>query len=148
MGTYVLIFIWGAVLSIEVKECVRIVAPEEEHLFRNLVILPVVLSAFESDRIYFERDHSVAMTPYVRVVQRAIARIMEDIEQLTHLLRLRGIEVFVEKRNRDGIHRVFTCRGNRSVYRLFWGSFDGEITLLTDYYLRHVTEGGSLGKKA
>ncbi|TMV48741.1 hypothetical protein FE783_16980 [Paenibacillus mesophilus] len=102
-------------------------------LIRNLVILPVVLSAFESDRTFFASNS--AMTPYVRLADLTISRIHADIERLTEGLKRRGIEVYAEKRNRNGINRTFRHNGKRNVYSLYWGAFDAEIALLTDYYL-------------
>lgn len=119
-----------------------LVPAEEMHLIRNLVILPVVLSAFECDKMYFEKNlnNSGVMSPYAAVAQRAINRIKDDIERLTHTLRNQGIEVYEEKRNQNGINRVFKYLGSRNVYALRWGAFDAEIDLLTNYYLGNLAE--------
>lgn len=114
------------------------VSSEDMHLIRNLVILPVIVSAFESDRIYFESKE--AMTPYAAVARRAIARIQSDIERIAESLRQRGIDVYAERRNQNGINRIFKYRGKRNIYTLRWGTFDAEIALLTDYYLGNLTE--------
>lgn len=122
------------------------VSPEDMHLIRNLVILPVVLSAFECDKSYFENNKGPGiMSHYVTVVQRAINRIKGDMERLFRTLRGRGIDVFEERRSRNGINRVFTFAGQRSVYALYWGAFDAEIDLLTNYYLGNLTESESNG---
>jgi len=117
------------------------VPAEHMHLIRNLVILPVVLSAFECDKMYFEKNHnSGVMSPYAAVAQRAINRIRDDIDRLTDTLRQQGIEVYAEKRNQNGINRVFNFQGSRNVYALRWGAFDAEIDLLTNYYLGNLAE--------
>jgi hypothetical protein len=46
---------------------------EDMVLIRNLVVLPVVLSAFEADRSYFVAN--TAMTPYARLTDLTISRI-------------------------------------------------------------------------
>ena len=106
---------------------------EDMVLIRNLVVLPVVLSAFESDQTYFSANS--AMTPYARLANRTISRIRADIERLTESLNRRGIEVYAEKRHRNGIIRTFRHNGKRNVYSLYWGTCDAEIAILTDYYL-------------
>ncbi|MEF3304595.1 hypothetical protein [Paenibacillus sp. GYB003] len=127
-------------MSVQFAESVEVTA-EDMHLIRNLVILPVVLSAFESDIIFFESNRS-PMTQYVTVAQRAITRIQADMERLGKILRKRGIVVYDERRNQNGINRPFNYRGKRNVYALRWGTFDAEITLLTDYYLGNLSGDG------
>ncbi|RKN62888.1 hypothetical protein [Paenibacillus ginsengarvi] len=111
---------------------------EDMHLLRNLIVLPVVLSAFESDLVLFESNPN--LTSYRALAVRTIARIRSDMQRLTDNLRKRGIEVFAEKRNENGINRAFTYQGKRGMYALRWGTFDTEIALLTDYYLGNLAE--------
>jgi hypothetical protein len=114
-------------------------SPDVKQLIRNMMILPVVRSNFECDKMVFEknelREHR---SPYAAVAQRAIDRIDEDVAKIGSVLRAAGLRLSEEKRDAASITRVADYRGKRREFALRWGTFEGELELLTDYYLGNL----------
>lgn len=108
-------------------------------LMRNMMILPVVRSNFESDQIVFEKSSRYDWrSPYAAVAERAIKRIDADVANVACTLHNAGYTIGEEERERDRITRIVDCRGERQSFTLRYGTFEGELELLMDYYLGNL----------
>ncbi|TMV47538.1 hypothetical protein FE783_21300 [Paenibacillus mesophilus] len=115
-------------------------SPDVKQLIRNMMILPVVRSNFECDKRVFEKSKLYEYrSPYAAVAQRAITRIDADVAKIGSIFRTIGLRLGEEEGDPAWITRVADYRGERHAFALRWGTFEGELELLTDYYLGNLS---------
>lgn len=124
-----------------------VTSPSVIQLIRNITILPVVRSNFESDNLYFDTHNRYGYpSPYASAARRAIRRIDSDLETLKSSLRAAGVKLGDEERNTLGVTRTFDYGGERRTFALRWGTFEGEIELLMHYYLGNLDAYSAKGR--
>jgi hypothetical protein len=126
-------------MSVQINSRV-IPSPDVKQLIRNMMILPVVRSNFECDKMVFEKSKLYEYhSPYAAVAQRAITRIDADVAKIRSVFHTIGLRLGEEERDPAWITRVADYRGERQAFALRWGTFEGELELLTDYYLGNLS---------
>lgn len=105
-------------------------------LVKKYIILPMILQAFERDaRIIAESGNFKTPDVYVDVINKASEKVKEDFRDIKRGFFNKGLKVYDEQRDEDGIGVKFMCRGYRSEMNLRWDFLAAQAMVLMRKYL-------------
>lgn len=112
----------------------RIINDEDRALVKQYIIFPLVLTAFERDSAIIS---SAVKTPepYVERITLAMDSLTHDITDIKRQFRDRGIKVYEQTRDADGVYAKFQCRGYHGNMTLRWSFINPEAAILMRKYL-------------
>jgi len=110
------------------------ITQEDRALIKSHIILPRVLTAFERD-IALINTTLKTPGPYVDVIAEAQRKITADIYEIRKQFRTRGIKVYEEVADNDGVVARYKCRGYESEMRLRWSSMAPQASVVMRKYL-------------
>ncbi|KLU55486.1 hypothetical protein EL84_25940 [Paenibacillus sp. VT-400] len=115
------------------------ITSEDHTLLKSHIILPRVLTAFERDIALINATLKTP-GPYVDVIAEAQRKLTADLYEVRKGFRTRGIKVYEEVTDSDGVTARYKCRGYESQMRIRWAFMSAEAGVLMRKYLG-VNEG-------
>lgn len=125
-------FCVGGFLSFKVS--VELTPFRSAMLIKSHIILPRVLTAFERDIALINTTFKTPC-PYVDVIAEAQRKITADVYEVRKQFRQRGIKVYEEVADSDGVTARYKCRGYESQMRISGGrerSYDERLGEVPD----------------
>lgn len=117
------------------------ITQEDRTLIKSHIILPRVLTAFERD-IALINTTLKTPGPYVDVIAEAQRKVTADIYDIRKQFRTRGIKVYEEVADNDGVTARYKCRGYESEMILRWSSMAPQASVVMRKYLGLNTSVG------
>ncbi|WP_416293096.1 hypothetical protein ACM7Q1_20480 [Paenibacillus illinoisensis] len=106
----------------------------DQALIKSHIILPRVLSAFERDIALINATLKTP-GPYVDAIAEAQRKLTADIYEVRKGFRTRGIKVYEEVTDGDGVTARYKCRGYQAEMRIRWSMMTAEAGVLMRKYL-------------
>lgn len=110
------------------------ITPEDRALIKSHIILPRVLTAFERDIALINATLKTP-GPYVDVIAEAQRKITADIYEVRKGFRQRGIKVYEEVADNDGVTARYKCRGYQAEKRIRWAFMAADASVVMRKYL-------------
>ncbi|SDM13841.1 hypothetical protein SAMN05428961_11023 [Paenibacillus sp. OK060] len=110
------------------------ITSEDHTLIKSHIILPRVLTAFERDIALINATLKTP-GPYVDVIAEAQRKITADIYEIRKCFRQRGIKVYEEVSDNDGVTARYKCRGYESQMRIRWTMMAADANVVMRKYL-------------
>ncbi|MCM3175923.1 hypothetical protein [Paenibacillus sp. MER 99-2] len=110
------------------------ITDEDRALVKSHIILPRVLTAFERDAALINTTLKTP-APYTDLITEAQRKITADIYEIRKAFRTRGIKVYEELSDIDGVTARYKCRGYESEMRLRWSMMGADASLVMRKYL-------------
>ncbi|WP_339306943.1 hypothetical protein [Paenibacillus sp. FSL R5-0519] len=115
------------------------ITPQDHTLIKSHIILPRVLSAFERDIALINATLKTP-GPYVDVIAEAQRKITADLYEVRKGFRQRGIKVYEEVTDNDGVTARYKCRGYESQMRIRWTMMAADASVVMRKYLGLSTD--------
>ncbi|WP_339260150.1 hypothetical protein MKZ12_09815 [Paenibacillus sp. FSL R5-0713] len=115
------------------------ITPQDHTLIKSHIILPRVLSAFERDIALINATLKTP-GPYVDVITEAQRKLTADLYEVRKQFRTRGIKVYEELTDNDGVTARYKCRGYQAEKRIRWAFMAAEAGVLMRKYLGVSTD--------
>lgn len=113
---------------------------EDRALIKSHIILPRVLSAFERDAALINKTLKTP-GPYADLIAEAQRKITADIYEVRKGFRQRGIKVYEEVADGDGVTARYKCRGYEAEMRIRWTMILApQAAVIMRRYLQVITE--------
>ncbi|WP_433583418.1 hypothetical protein [Paenibacillus amylolyticus] len=112
---------------------------EDHALIKSHIILPRVLTAFEWDIALINATLKTP-GPYVDVIAEAQRKVTADIYEIRKQFRTRGIKVYEEVTDKDGVTARYKCRGYESEMWIRWTMMAADASVVMRKYLGVSTE--------
>lgn len=110
---------------------------EELELIRDYVLLPMMLSLVERNRIEIELSSHKLKSLYVKAAELLMTRMHSDLAGVRKSLREHNIKVFEDERVDNAVHFRFVCRGYEDKFAMMRDVVRAEISLRIAKYI-HV----------
>lgn len=110
------------------------ITPEDHALIKSHILLPRVLTAFERDIALINATLKTP-GPYVDVIAEAQRKLTADLYEIRKQFRTRGIKVYEEVADNDGVTARYKCRGYQAEKRIRWAFMAAEAGVLMRKYL-------------
>lgn len=108
---------------------------EDIHLLREYILLPIVITIFERDLNEIRTSKIKIKEPYIDALNRCIDRALLDHALVKRELTKKGIKIFAQTKNKDGIMVQYECRGYRYSFLPHWYYLKGLVEMRIRYYL-------------
>jgi hypothetical protein len=116
-------------------------------LIKSHIILPRILTAFERDAALINATLKTP-GPYADLIAEAQRKLTADIYEIRKQFRTRGIKVYEELTERDGVVARYKCRGYESEFRMLNSFLAAQANVIMRQYLRlHNEKKASQTKK-
>lgn len=107
---------------------------EELELVKRYVLLGIVIRILDHD-IRVIGVSGMKLPRFYESVLRAVQdRVLLDLAATRKQFRESGIKVYEERRERDGLHAAYVCRGYHHRFFMLWGFVKGESERLLKRY--------------
>ncbi|WP_427050355.1 hypothetical protein [Paenibacillus sp. TC-CSREp1] len=103
-------------------------------LIKSHIILPRILSAFERDAALINATLKTP-GPYADLIAEAQRKLTADIYEIRKQFRTRGIKVYEEVTDNDGVTARYKCRGYEAEMRLRWTMMAPQAPVIMRRYL-------------
>ena len=114
-----------------------ILTEAEMTLVRQYVLLGIVMRILDHD-IQAIRTTGMKLPQFYESMLRGIQdRVLLDLAAMRRDFRKTGIKVYEEKRESDGLHAEYLCRGYRHRMFMLWGYVKAESERVLKQYLRN-----------
>lgn len=110
------------------------ITDEDRALVKSHIILPRVLTAFERDAALINNTLKTP-APYTDLIAEAQHKLTADIYEIRKQFRTRGIKVYEELSDGDGVTARYKCRGYQSEMKLRWMILAPQATDVMRSYL-------------
>ncbi|MDQ0168793.1 hypothetical protein [Paenibacillus tundrae] len=110
------------------------ITDEDRALIKAHIILPRVLTAFERDAALINTTLKTP-APYADMIAEAQRKLTADIYEIRKQFRTRGIKVYEELTDSDGVVARYKCRGYQSEMKLRWMILAPQATDVMRSYL-------------
>ena len=112
----------------------------EKLLVKQYVLLPILLTILQRDLDAVGESSLRISLPHIRVIQRMMASVRDDLIRVRHSLGRAGIRIYTEKKNAGGVMCKFICRGYHETVSLTREDTRTEISQLAGKYSDGLTE--------
>lgn len=103
-------------------------------LIKSHIILPRVLSAFERDAALINATLKTP-GPYADLIAEAQRKLTADLYDIRKQFRQRGIKVYEELTDNDGVTSRYKCRGYEAEMRIRWSMMAPQAAVIMRRYL-------------
>jgi len=103
-------------------------------LIKSHIILPRVLSAFERDAALINKTLKTP-GPYADLIAEAQRKLTADLYEIRKQFRQRGIKVYEEVADSDGVTARYKCRGYEAEMRIRWTMLAPQAAVVMRKYL-------------
>lgn len=103
-------------------------------LIKSHIILPRVLTAFERDIALINATLKTP-GPYADLIAEAQRKLTADIYEIRKGFRQRGIKVYEELTDSDGVVARYKCRGYEAEMRIRWTMMAADASVVMRKYL-------------
>ncbi|WP_339273686.1 hypothetical protein MKY59_21230 [Paenibacillus sp. FSL W8-0426] len=110
------------------------ITDEDRALVKSHTLLPRILSAFERDAALINATLKTP-GPYADIIAEAQRKLTADIYDIRKEFRRRGIKVYEESADKDGVLAKYQCRGYHAEFRLLNSFMAAEANVLMRKYL-------------
>lgn len=110
------------------------ITDEDRALVKSHTLLPRILSAFERDAAQIKSTLKTP-GPYADIIAEAQRKVTADLYDIRKEFRKRGIKVYEELSDGDGVTARYKCRGYQSEMRLRWMILAPQATDVMRSYL-------------
>ena len=115
------------------------ITSEDHTLIKSYIILPRVLTAFERDIALINATLKTP-GPYVDVIAEAQRKLTAVLYEVRKGFRTRGIKVYEEVTDNDGVTARYKCRGYESQMRIRWTMMAADASVIMRKYLGLSTD--------
>lgn len=104
-------------------------------LVLEFVLLPIVLSVFERDKLAIEQSNLKIKTPYLDMIDVAMNKVIKQLRLIKDKMRLKKLNVIQQAKNDYGIYYKFRCRGYIHESQMRWELVKAETQVRMQVYL-------------
>jgi len=120
------------------SEQTHIPSKEELELIRDYVLLPIMLTIVEKNKMEIALSSYSLKNLYVIASQVLMRKILLDLTAVKKSLKERNIKVFEEERIDSAVHYRFVCRGYEDKFAMMRDVIRAEISMKLAKYISDI----------
>ncbi|WNQ09343.1 hypothetical protein MJA45_17095 [Paenibacillus aurantius] len=102
---------------------------QDQALIKEFILLPILLTVLERNRIKIESSTMKLKAAYLEMLDKVMKTVHTDLTAVRRQLRRRGVQVYLETKDEEGIRHLYVYQGYSDRVFLRWVFVEAELRI-------------------